>query len=185
MYRSIQPEIALRQRVGKCVMAAPRRYDEELRAIGQSLEAKGVTGFELYKVKAGYFIKDLREHTPSFHSTIRNWLRGHRDSDNEFVTYGFELGDVEELSKRGRARRSKQGQLIQFSDLSNILRTIGAYLDSQEAELVELHKRPISITLVYRDKSRHEHREERPVSSFYSFFLELYEKRNPSGQTLV
>jgi len=130
--------------------------------------------------RAGYFIKDLREHTPSFHSTIRNWLRGHRDSDNEFVTYGFELGDVKELSKRSRARRSKQGQLIQFSDLSNILRTIGAYLDSQEAELVELHKRPISITLVYRDKSRHEHREERPVSSFYSFFLELHEKRNPS-----
>jgi hypothetical protein len=64
MYRSIRPEIALRQRLGKCFMAALRRYDEELRAIGQSLEAKGVTGFELYNARAGYFIKDLREHTP-------------------------------------------------------------------------------------------------------------------------
>lgn len=160
-------------------MAAIRRYDDELRAIGQALEAKGVTGFELYKVKAGYFIKDLREHTPSLHSTIRNWVGGHRDGDTESVTYGFELAYVEELSKTGRARRSKPGQLTRFRDLSNILRTIGAYLDSKEVELIELHNRPITITLAYRDKSGHEQREERPVSSFHRFFLELYEKRGP------
>ena len=156
---------------------ALRQYDEELRAIGQALEAKGVTGFELYKLKAGYFIKDLREHTPSFHSTLRDWLRGQRHGNIEFATYGFELKDVAELSKNGRARRSKQGQPIQFTDLSNMLRTIGAYLDSKGAELIELHKRPISMTLVYRDKSGHEYREERPVSSFYNFFLQLYVKR--------
>src|SRR5260370_41423832 len=104
MCRGIQPGIALRQRVDKYFMAALRRYDEELRAIGQSLEAKGVTGFELYNARAGYFIKDLREHTPSFHSTIRNWPPGHRNSDKQFVTYGLELADVWQLSQRGRAR---------------------------------------------------------------------------------
>jgi len=87
------------------------------------------------------------------------------------------LKDVEELSKSGRARRSKSGQLTQFRDLSNILRTIGAYLDSKEAELIELHKRPITVTLAYRNKSGDQQIEERPVSSFYSFFLELNEKR--------
>jgi hypothetical protein len=165
-------------------MAAIRRYAEELRSIGQALETKGVTGFELYNL-SGYFIKDLRERRPSFRSVLRSWLHGRRPSRTEFVTYGFELREVEELSKRGRARRSKQGQPTRFEDLSNVLRTIGAYVDSKGGELTELHKRPISITLAYRDKSRHEHREERTVASFYSFFLELYEKRNPSGQTLV
>ena len=159
------------------LMAAVRRYDEDLRAIGQALEAKGVTDFELYNVPAGYFVKNLREHRPSFNSTIRNWLGGHRVGDSESVTYGFELGDVEELSKIGRGRRSKPGQLTQFSALPNTLRTIGAYLDSKEVELIELHKRPISITLAYRDKSDHEHTEDRPVSSFYSFFRELFAKR--------
>jgi hypothetical protein len=42
-------------------MPAIRRYAEELRAIGQALDAKGVAGFELYSVPAGYFVKDLRE----------------------------------------------------------------------------------------------------------------------------
>ena len=159
-------------------MAGSRRYGEELRAVGQALEAKGITDFELNNLKAGYYIKDLGEHRPSFQLTfLRNWLRRHRDSQAEFVTYGFELKDIEELSKSGRARRSKSGQLTQFRTTSNILRTIGEYVDSKEAELVELHKLPISITLVYRDKSGHEYREERPVSSFYGFFLELYGKR--------
>jgi hypothetical protein len=177
MSRASSRGIALESAVRKGFTVALRQYDEELRVIGQALEAKGVTGFELYKLKAGYFIKDLREKTPSRHSTLRDWLRGQRHSNIEFVTYGFELADVEELSKNGRARRSKQGQPIQFTDLSNMLRTIGAYLDSKGAELIELHKRPISMTLVYRDKSGHEYREERPVSSFYSFFLQLYVKR--------
>ena len=46
-------------------MEAIRRYAEELRAIGQALAAANVTGFELYSVPAGYFVKDLREEAPS------------------------------------------------------------------------------------------------------------------------
>ncbi|HEY6997166.1 MAG TPA: hypothetical protein VH851_04525, partial [Candidatus Binatia bacterium] len=65
-------------------------------------------------------------------------------------------------------------------ELSNVLRTVGAYLDSKEVELLELQKRPISLTLQYRDKSGDQETEDRPVTSFYKFFLELYESR---GQT--
>jgi hypothetical protein len=155
-------------------MAGLRRYGEELRAIGQALEAKGVSSFELYNVEAGYFVRDLGEHRQSLH--LRNWLAGRRVSAS-VSTYGFELGEVEELSKSGRARRSKAGQLPLFRGLPNILRTIGAYLDSREAELMELHKRPISVSLAYRDKSGHEYREDRPLSTFHSFFRELFAKR--------
>jgi hypothetical protein len=158
-------------------MPTIRRYAEELRAIGQALDAKGVGGFELYSVPAGYFVKDLREEIPSSTSTMWNWLRRKRHSKIEFVTYGFELRDVEELSKSGRARRLNPGQIPRFHDPSNILRTIGAYIDDKEVELLELHKRPISVTIVYRDKSGREYREDRPVSSFQNVFVELCEKR--------
>ena len=60
---------------------------------------------------------------------------------------------------------------------SDGLRTVGAYLDAKGVELVELHKRPISITLSYRDKEGHQQGEDRTVSSFYNLFLELYGKR--------
>lgn len=154
-------------------MAKVRRYAEELRAIGQALDSKGVAGFELYSVPAGYFVKDLREQTRSSTATIWNWFRRERPRKTEFVTYGFELRDVEKLSKTGRARRANPGRLPRFRDPSNILRTIGAYLDDKEAELLELHKRSISVTVVYRDKSGREYREDRPVSSFHNIFVEL------------
>ena len=158
-------------------MAAIRRYAEELRAIGQALDAANVTGFELYTVPAGYFIKDLREEAPSFPSIVWNWLRGQRNSKIDFVTYGFESRDVEELCKRGRARRCNPGQIPRFRDPSNILRTIGAYIDGKDAELLELHKRPISVTVAYRDRSGREYREDRPVSSFQNLFAELCGRR--------
>jgi hypothetical protein len=158
-------------------MEVLRRYAEELRAIGQALDAAKVTGFELYSVPAGYFVKDLREEAPSSASIMWNWLRGQPNSKIDFVTYGFELRDVEELCERGRARRRNPGQIPRFRDPSNILRTIGAYIDGKQAELLEVHKRPISVTVAYRDRSGREYREDRPVSSFQNLFAELCARR--------
>jgi hypothetical protein len=98
----------------------------------------------------------------------------HRSRDESLA---FGLADIEKVSKAGRAKRSKPGQLTEFRTVSNILRTIGAYLDSNEVELVELQKRSISITLSYRDKAGNERVEERSVRSFYKLFLELCDKR--------
>jgi len=162
-------------------MPPTRQYAEELRAIGQALDAKGVTGFELYRLPAGYFVKDLRENSPTSPMRMWNWLRGRHYSNVEFVTYGFELSDVEELSKSGRARRSTSGLVPRFREPSNILRTIGAYIDAKDAELLELHKRPISVTIAYRDRSGNEYKEDRPVSSFQSLFLELCKKRKQNS----
>jgi hypothetical protein len=163
-------------------MPAIRQYAEELRAIAQALDAKGVRGFELYSVPAGYFVKDLREQTPFSTSRIRDWFRRRRHSKTEFVTYGFELRDIEELSETGRAQRSHPGRLPRFRESSNILRTIGAYLDAKEAQLLELHKRPISVTVVYRDRSGREYKEDRPVSSFHNIFIELCGKRTRNAR---
>jgi hypothetical protein len=158
-------------------MPEVKRYAEELRAIGQALAAEGVAAFELYSVPAGYFVRDLREETSSFISKVWNRLRRESHRELDFVTYGFELREVEELSKRGRARRSNPGQIPRFREPSNILRTIGAYIDEKKADLLELHNRPISVTLVYRDRSGREYREDRPISSFQKVFVELIHKR--------
>jgi hypothetical protein len=157
-------------------MPARKRYAEDLRAIGQALAAQGVAAFELYSVPAGYFVRDLREETTSPISKIWNWLRRER-RQIDFATYGFEFPDVEELSKRGRARRSKPGQIPQFREPSNILRMIGTYIETKNVEFLELHNRPISVTLVYRDRSGREYREDRPISSFQKVFVGLIEKR--------
>ena len=165
-------------------MAATRCYDEDLRAIGQALEARDISVFELKRLADNYVIQGTPEQTGSLRSKVRQWLRRLRSgSTAEVLALG--LADVEQLSQAGRAKRSNAGRLADFHSVSNTLRTIGAYLDASEFELVELHKRRISITLSYRDKAGHEREEDRTISSFYRLFLELYGKRGQTQQNSV
>jgi hypothetical protein len=160
-------------------MAATRRYDEDLRAIGQALEARDISVFELERLVDWYVIRGMPEQTGSLRSNVRQWLRRLRTgSTTGLLTLG--TADVEQLSQAGRAKRSNPGQLTDFHSVSNTMRTVGAYLDSREVELLELQKRRISITLLYRDKAGHEREEDRAISSFYRLFLELYGKRTPT-----
>jgi hypothetical protein len=157
-------------------MAAKKPYDEDFRAIGQALEAKHVSVFELKKLGDWYVIQGAPDKTGSLRSKLRQWrLRVGSGSTAESLALG--LSDVQELSQTGRAKRSKPRRMPDFYSLANTLRTVGAYLDSKEVELLELHKRPLSITLSYRDKEGHEQVEDRTIASFYNLFLELYGKR--------
>jgi hypothetical protein len=157
-------------------MAGTRHYDEELRTIGQALEARDISVFELKRVEDLYVIHGVPDQADSLHSKVRQWLRRfHRGSTNDPMIFG--AVEVDQLSQAGRAKRSKPGQLTEFRTVANILRTVGAYLDSKEVDLLMLQKRRISITLSYRDKTGQERQEDRSISSFYRVFLELCGKR--------
>jgi hypothetical protein len=164
-------------------MAASRRYGEDLRSIGQALEARDIIDFELKRLADLYVIQGIPEQG-SLRSKVRQWLSGLRSgSATDPISFG--PVDVEQLSQAGRAKRSNREQLTNFRTVSNILRTIGAFLDAGEHELVEIQKRRISITLSYRDKVGQEHKEDRTISSFYNFFLELYGKRGQPQKTAL
>jgi hypothetical protein len=165
-------------------MAATKRFDEDLRAIGQALEARNINVFELRRLADRYIIQGMPEQTGSLGSKLRQWywqlgsaFRG------ESMTLG--AADIERLSQAGRAKRSKPRRLPDFYSISSTLRTVGAYLDASGLELVALNKRPMTIALSYRDKNGYEYREDRPISSFYNLFLELYEKRGQPQKTLA
>jgi hypothetical protein len=64
-----------------------------------------------------------------------------------------------------------------FGKLSNALRTIGLYLEIQQANLIELQVRPLTVTLSYKDNDGQEQIEDRTIRSFHSLSLELCEKR--------
>lgn len=163
-------------------MAVTKPYDEDLRSIGQALEARNISVFELKRIQDMYIIQGMPEHTGSLASKLRQWywqLRSAFRTDS----LSLDLDDVKRLSEAGRAKRSKPRRLPDFYSVSSTLRTVGAYLDATGVELVGLHKRPITIALSYRDKQGHEHREDRPISSFYNLFLELYGKRGQSQKT--
>src|SRR5262245_12346527 len=155
-------------------MAATRHYDEELRSVGQALEARHISIFELKQTAENYVVQGTPDETGS---KVGRWLRQLRSSARS-GSLALGRADVEKLSQAGRAKRADPGRLSNFQSVSTFLRTIGAYLDSKEVQLLELQKRPISITLSYRDKSGRDQVENRTVSSFYPLFLENCAKRS-------
>ena len=157
-------------------MTGRKHYDEDLRVIGQALEARDVRVFELKHLTERYVIHGMPEQTGTLRSKLGQRLK-RLLSGSSADSLTLDLAEVEQLSQAGRARRSNPGQRTHFRGVSNTLRTIGAYLDSNEVELLELHKRPITVTLLYRDKSGREQKEDRTIASFYNFFLELCGKR--------
>ena len=158
------------------MMASEISYGEDFRSIGQALEARNVRSFELKRVGDWYILQGVPPAEDSLRSKLHKFkMRFRSGSDAESLILA--LPDVEELSQKGKARRFRPGRVPDFAKLSNALRTIGLYLESKHAKLIELHVRPLTVTLSYKDSDGEQRVEDRTIRSFHSLFLELCEKR--------
>ena len=157
-------------------MVAKMPYHHQLRAIGQSLEAQRINNFELKCRGNQFMVNGNPEKETSLLGALRDWQKLLRSAGlTSSLTYAGH--DIEHLDRQGRARRSKQNRLPDFYSLPNTLRTVGVYLELQGAELLEIQKRSLSVTLLYRNKHGHPDFEERSIASFYKLFLDLHGKR--------
>jgi hypothetical protein len=158
-------------------MASEISYGEDFRSIGQALEAKNVSSFELKRLGDWYILQGVPPGDGSLRSKLHKFkMRFRSGSDPESLILA--LPEVEELSRKGKARRFRPGRMPDFRKLSNALRTIGLYLESKQAKLIELQVRPLTITLSYKDSDGQQQMEDRTIRSFHSLFLELCEKRD-------
>ena len=89
----------------------------------------------------------------------------------------YDAQQIEELERLGRKRRTKLGGLPDFYNLSNLLRTLGGYLEIKNAELLRIQKQPLTVTLLYQNDGGHPHVEDRTIASFYEIFLGQHGKR--------
>jgi hypothetical protein len=158
------------------IMAGKMNYHQQLRSVGQSLEAQRINVFELTCRSDRIFVKGQPEKETSLLAALRNWQRQRR-SDGIQSSLSFSLQDIDQLDRQGRANRSQINRLPDLHGLANTLRTVGSYLDSKNAQLMEIHKRPLSLTILSRTSAGHPEYEERTIASFYDFFLRLHDRR--------
>lgn len=157
-------------------MSDRKPYDQDLRAIGQALEAKRISVFELQSQGDRYVIRGDPEKDPSLLGRLREW-QDRLKFGSPAPVLNYAGTDIERLDREGKAKRVKPDRLPDFYSLPNTLRTMGRYLDSQGAELLEIHKRPLSVTILYRKKDGHPNMEERSIASFYDLFMALHRRR--------
>jgi len=147
-------------------------YKQELRVIGQTLESKGISVFEITCLPERYVIHAVPNPSGSASKRLLGFLRSASNSE----TFSFTLSSAEIKRHAGLAKPSTSESLDNFRRPSNVLATVGAYLDLKQAELFELKLRPISLSLWYRDRTGNEEQEDRAISSFYNLFIELQRK---------
>jgi len=157
-------------------METSTSYGQQLRSIGQSLESQRIRIFELTCRGDRFVVKGEPEKETSVLAALRQWQqRRRRDGLNGSLS--FTRQDLEQLERQGRAQRKHSNRLPDFYSLPNTLRTVGHYLELKGAELLELQKSQLSLTLLSRNKDGHPEMEERSIASFYDLFLELHDRR--------
>jgi hypothetical protein len=156
-------------------MEAKASYDKDLRAIGQALEMRGITTFELKNQPGGYVVESSGEKPSSVMASVRRWLQGGEKEDSNSISYTTQ--EIERIDQEGKKKRVRGGRLPDFYSLSNTLRTLGGYLLSKDAQLLELHIRPLTVTLLYQNKEGHPQMEDRTIASFFNVFTEMHSKR--------
>jgi hypothetical protein len=157
-------------------MQSTKSYDQQLRNIGQSLEAQRIMIFELSHRGERFVVKGKPEKETSLLATLRNWQKRRR-SEGLSTSLSFSGHDIEQLDCQGRANRLQANRLPDFHSLPNTLRTVGSYLDLKGAQLLEIHKRQLSLTILSRNKDGHPEYEERTIASFYDLFVRMHERR--------
>src|SRR5215510_13630595 len=157
-------------------MKANTSYDQDLRAIGQALENRGITVFDLKNQVGRYVVRGTPEKPASVIHSMRQWMRGSASDSSGTINYSAQ--EIEEIERQARKKRVKSDRLPDFYNLSSTLRTLGAYLKAKDAHLLELHKRPLTVTLLYQNNDGHPHMEDRTVASFFNLFIELHGRRN-------
>jgi len=156
-------------------MNTKQSYHHDLRVIGQSLEAQNINVFEMKCEMGRYLVNGSPEKPASLMERLRLLRNSHRDGNSR--TLSFDAQAIEGLERLGRTHRAKPGGLPDFYNLSNLLRTLGGYLEAKNAELLRIQKQPLNVTLLYRNDGGHPRLEDRTIASFYEIFLAQHGQR--------
>ena len=105
-------------------------YAGVLRCIGQALQERSIDIFEL-KSYADEFRVQAGDPNPPYIALIE--MR-------------FSTAQIEVLDREGKMRRGKSNDGIRFDSISEILRGIGGYVDSQRGQLLRIDNSRVSLS---------------------------------------
>jgi hypothetical protein len=177
-------------------MAEMMAYAQPLRAIGQALEILKIEGFEMEMSGADFFV---RGNVPLAHCkllidqcsaeqlrTIWGSLprqgdvgnnRGSEPSNASRIELCYTKEDVERLDEDGRSRRGKSESVGDGRSLSQILRSIGAYLNQKRARLSKITRESDNLVVEYETSVGSKMKETLASRDLYDLWVRMYLQR--------
>ncbi|HXV78430.1 MAG TPA: hypothetical protein VEG60_00990 [Candidatus Binatia bacterium] len=185
-------------------MTVPDEYAQLLRAIGQALEVLRFGSFTMELSGEDFLVRgsavtsteqeearEIRERIIKF---VWEALPGEKATQAEIesamsiwpaqLVLRYTPKDMDRLEQEGKAKRQSAAGVPDVASLSQLLRTIGAYVKKKRARLVKIARSGDSLAIRY-DTAEGERREENvSAGSLYEFWAQLYLRRSHAGKKL-
>jgi hypothetical protein len=178
-------------------MKQPQEYAQLLRAIGQALEVLKFGSFEMEFVGGDFLVygsadtsteqeeaRRIRERLRKF---VWEALPGETASEAEIelamsrwpakLHLRYTPKDMDRLEETGKAKRHTDSGVPDIANLSQLLRTIGAYIEKKRVRLVRISRYGESLAIEYDHANGERRTETVSAGSLYEFWAELYLQR--------
>ena len=183
-------------------MTEPNEYARLLRAIGQALEILQFGSFTMELTGGDFLVRGsaatskeqaearaIRQRLIKF---VWEALPGEKapDAEIEFAmsTWPVELDlrytakDMDRLEQQGKAKRQRVAGVPDVASLSQLLRTIGAYVAQKRARLVKITRYGELLAIEYDTVGGGTGYETVSATSLYEFWAQLYLQRSKGAQ---
>lgn len=141
-------------------------YALALRCIAQDLDRRGIKSFDIRVRNEIFYVEGGYQEPPS----------------PAPVSIEYSARDIEDLDRAGEERRGTSQQPREFINSAQVFRTIGVYLDKNEARLLRLtnNRTPMKDSLLiveYLTREGERVVEDRPGSAIYDMCVQMYKQR--------
>jgi hypothetical protein len=141
-------------------------YANALRCIGQDLERRGLKCFDIRVEAKAYVVEGGYQEPPA----------------PTPVTIYYRPADLEELDDAGVEKRGHAAPAREFLNQAQIFRTVGGFLDKNEAKLVrftnnELQSTEPGLTVEYTTREGERVIDDRAGSAIYDMCVVMYKQR--------
>jgi len=177
----------LDERAGESVFdLTSTRYTEELRAVGQALEAQSFVSVEIEAQGSGYRARaeldERKKAGESFGAILKRAFRSLVQSDKQTTSRITELRysaeEIQKLIQNGQARRRDTSAVLDPFSLSHILRTAGTYIDGLgQTTLIGITVKNRWIIVHYKNASGQIIELKQDIEFFYGAWIKFYLRR--------
>lgn len=175
-----------------------KEYGQLLRAIGQALEILKLGAFEMevaeedFVVRGSAVTSSQQQEAEAIRERVRKFVWdalpgvAAAPAEIEFAmsTWPAKLdlrytpNDVNRLQQEGKAKRKGGAAVPDVAKLSQLLRTIGAYVEHKQARLVKISRYGASLAICYETREGKTREESVSAGSLYEFWVQLYLQRS-------
>jgi hypothetical protein len=163
-------------------------YAQSLRAIGESLEAQGISTFDLEKQGENYMLRVIASQPATGGSFLKkiaqllgrvaNSAREPSDPAIPSQTLCYTSSDISRLVAEQQLQNGRANVMPDAHKLSQVLRVVGDHLARKEARAFTISMSGHSLSVMYETESGHQIQESFTIENLYDRAVQMYLRRS-------